>query len=208
MRTPRKSHASSSPDPYFSIEMGKAKTFTPAVGFLKEGGKTRPITARKQTKLRLIRRVKTPVKGYPYSQPRRVMPMLTDRGSEEDLDRPGYVAQRKYDGNRTIIIKDGDSVVLRSRSWKSDFADDYPRLVKAVWRIPEKRLVADADLTFFRKGTDEDEMLTALASPETKRGYDVRLLVFDPAVFFILWLGFQTWLALRVFGVRKSLDGF
>ena len=158
---------------YSSGEMGKP------VGFFKEGGKTRPITARKQTKLRIIRRVVNPVKGFPYSQPRRVNPMLADRGSEEDLDRPGYVAQRKYDGNRTIIIKDGDRVILRSRSWKNDFADDFPRLVEAVQRIPEKRLVADAELTFFRKGTEEDEMLTALASPETKRGYDVRLLVFD-----------------------------
>ena len=162
--------------------MGKAKPFTPAVGFFKSGGKTRPITARKQSKLRIVRRVVTP--GYPYTTPRQVKPMLANRGSEEDLDRPDYVAQRKYDGTRVIVIRDGDRVILRGRSWKNDFADRYPDIVEAIRRFPHKRFVADAELTFFRKGTDEDVMLTALARPETQRKYDLKLMFFD-----ILYMG-------------------
>ena len=162
--------------------MAKAKQFTPAVGFFKSGRKTRPITARKQSKLRIVRRVVTP--GYPYTTPRQVKPMLANRGSEADLDRPDYVAQRKYDGTRVIVIRDGDRVILRGRSWKNDFADRYPDLVEAIRRFPHKRFVADAELTFFKKGTDEDVMLTALARPETQKKYDLKLMFFD-----ILYLG-------------------
>ena len=74
--------------------------------------------------------------------------MLANRGTEADLDHPGYVAQRKYDGIRVIVIRDGDRVILRGRSWKNDFADRYPDLVEAIRRYPLKRFVADAAFTF------------------------------------------------------------
>ena len=178
---------------------GKTKSFTPAVGFFKgPNGKTRPITQRKQTsllqprtvtrvknapskrrskKLRIVTRVKT--KGFPYSTPRRVKPMLANRGTEKDLDRPGYIAERKYDGTRVVVIRDGDRVILRGRSWKNDFASRYPELVEEIRRFPCKQFVADAELTFFKKGTDEDVMLTALAKPSTQKLYDLKLLFFD-----------------------------
>jgi len=180
--------------------MAKAKKpFTPAVGFFKgPNGKTRPITQRKQTsllqprtvtrvknapskpqskKLRIVTRVKT--KGFPYATPRRVKPMLANRGTEKDLDRPDYIAERKYDGTRVVVIRDGDRVILRGRSWKNDFASRYPAIVEEIRRFPSKQFVADAELTFFKKGTDEDIMLTALATPETQRKYDLKLMFFD-----------------------------
>ena len=180
--------------------MAKAKKpFTPAIGFFKgPNGKTRPITQRKQTsllqprtvtrvknapskprskKLRIVTRVKT--KGFPYSTPRRVKPMLANRGTEKDLDRPGYIAERKYDGTRIVVIRDGDRVILRGRSWKNDFASRYPELVEEIRRFPCKQFVADAELTFFKKGTDEDVMLTALAKPSTQKLYDLKLMFFD-----------------------------
>jgi len=37
----------------------------------------------------------------------------------------------------------------------------------------------DSELTFFEKGTDRDVFITALANPETKRGYKSDAMVFD-----------------------------
>jgi len=148
-----------------------------ATGFYRDDeGRTRPITPPRR--VRIVRRFKT-AKGFDYRNPRRVKPMLAGEGGKEDLGRHGYVEQRKFDGTRVVVIKDGDRVILRGRSWKNDFARRYPEIVREIQRIPVDRFVADAELTFFRRGTEDDEFVTALASPETRARYDVRLMVFD-----------------------------
>lgn len=123
------------------------------------------------------RRVQNP--AYPYSRPRRVKVMLAERGSEEDIDRPSYYAQRKLDGTRCIIIKDGDRVEMRGRSWKNDYAPLFPEIVEEVRKLPVEAAVLDSELTFFEKGTDRDVFITALAGPETKKSYKSDAMVFD-----------------------------
>ena len=175
--------------------MGKKRDHgTPPVGFFKKDGKTRPITASKrrpgaqqtQTKLRIVKRIKGSTQGFPYHQIVRVEPMLGDTGTEADLSLEGYGAQRKLDGTRNITIRAEDRCILRGRSWKNDFADRYPEIVEDLKKFQDKRFVLDSELTFFEKETDTDVFITALATPETKAKYDVRLMVFD-----ILHLGDQ-----------------
>lgn len=101
-------------------------------------------------------------------------------GKEEDLKRRHtHEEQRKYDGTRSVVIKDGDTVIIRGRSWINDYAPNFPELVAEVRKIPVESCVLDAELTFFKKGTDKDVFLTALASPQTKKPYTAKLMVFD-----------------------------
>jgi bifunctional non-homologous end joining protein LigD len=109
-----------------------------------------------------------------------VKPMLAQEGKHEDLERPNYESQRKFDGTRIIIIKDGDRVVIRgARNWINDYAPKFPEVVEEVRRLPVERCILDGEMTFFKKGTDRDVFVTALANPETKKNYEAKAMVFD-----------------------------
>jgi bifunctional non-homologous end joining protein LigD len=105
--------------------------------------------------------------------------MLAETGSKEDLKRKDYWAQRKLDGTRCILIKDGDRVEMRGRSWINDYAPKFPEIVEEIRKLPVDSCVLDSELTFFKKGTDQDVFITALAGPETKKGYVAKAMVFD-----------------------------
>lgn len=104
-------------------------------------------------------------------------PMLCKDGDEAMLGRARMILQRKYDGSRVMVYKQGDSVKLLGRSFKNDFAPMYPKLTQAVRDLPCEECILDAELTFFQDGLDV--FVTALATEETKSQYDVRLVVFD-----------------------------
>jgi len=105
--------------------------------------------------------------------------MLAETGTKEDLKRKDYWAQRKLDGTRCIIIKDGDRVEMRGRSWINDYAPLFPEIVAEIRKLPVDSCVLDSELTFFKKGTDKDVFISALAKPETKKGYVAKAMVFD-----------------------------
>lgn len=105
--------------------------------------------------------------------------MLAAQGSEEDIGNPRYDEQRKYDGTRTFIIKDGDNVVMRGRSWINDYAPNFPEIVEEVRKLPVEACVLDSEITFFEKGSDRDVFISALAGPETKKGRTAKAMVFD-----------------------------
>jgi bifunctional non-homologous end joining protein LigD len=105
--------------------------------------------------------------------------MLAETGSEKDLSRRDYWAQRKLDGTRIIIIRDGDRVEIRGHSWINDYSLRFPEIVEEIRKLPVDSCVLDGELTFFEKGTDRDVFITALASPETKKGYVAKAMVFD-----------------------------
>ncbi|MFQ6095872.1 MAG: hypothetical protein ACE5NN_06985 [Candidatus Bathyarchaeia archaeon] len=118
-------------------------------------------------------------KVFPYARPRRVRPMLAETGSEEDIGRHNYYEQRKFDGTRCILIKDGDRVEMRGRTWINDYAQKFPEIVEEIRKLPVEAAVLDSELTFFKKGTDKDVFVTALANTETKKPYTAKAMVFD-----------------------------
>ncbi len=121
-----------------------------------------------------------PRTGFPYDRPRRVRPMLAEKGSSEDVKRKEMWGQRKYDGTRIIIIKNGDRIIMRGRSWINDYAPRFPKIVDDLRKLPVKRCVIEGELTFF-KGRGRDEFLTALASPNTikERAVVPKAMMFD-----------------------------
>ena len=121
-------------------------------------------------------------KPIPAQYKSRVNPMLAQEGKREDINQPKYEEQRKFDGTRIMVIKDGAKVVIRgARNWINDYAPKYPEMVEEVRQLPVARCILDGEMTFFKKGTDRDVFVTALANPETKRdlGVEAKAMLFD-----------------------------
>jgi len=116
---------------------------------------------------------------------RKIEPMLPVEGEGEDIERlHDYDTQRKYDGTRCLIYKIGNHVEMWGRSYKNDYSELFPEIVNDLRKLPVYAGVFDSELTFFKKETDQDVFLTALASPETKRDYLAKAMIFD-----VIWLG-------------------
>jgi len=106
----------------------------------------------------------------------RIRPMLASQ-NDAYLDAPGYIAQQKYDGTRCLIIKKNNSILLKGRSWKSDYAPNFPEIIKDIKKIPLNEFILDSELTFFKGG--KDVFLTALAKEESKKDYIAKCMIFD-----------------------------
>lgn len=108
----------------------------------------------------------------------RIYPMLARNNPFEDpFSEPDYVLQVKYDGSRVLAIKHRGRIYLMGRSWINDFSDRFPEIVDNLRAIPATNFILDGELTFF-KGK-RDVFVTALATPETKQQYSVKLMLFD-----------------------------
>ncbi len=65
--------------------------------------------------------------------PFRVEPMLATLATEP-FDKPGWVYEEKYDGDRILAYKEGARVLLLSRSGK-DNTSRFPTIVAAIQRL-------------------------------------------------------------------------
>jgi bifunctional non-homologous end joining protein LigD len=92
------------------------------------------------------------------------------------LEFPGYISEQKYDGTRCVIIKKGQIVRLFGRSW-NEYTSRYPKIIAEARKLRCKTCVLDSELTFFKDS--QDIFITALATPETKKNYIIKLMVFD-----------------------------
>jgi len=109
-----------------------------------------------------------------------IKPMLAD-AQKEKLKRHNtrYVLQEKFDGTRGILyIRNGKVTGLISRYCDNNFQDRFPEIVSDAKYIKTKNAVLDGEITFFKK-SGHPFFLTAAATPETKKRYEVRYMVFD-----------------------------
>jgi len=67
------------------------------------------------------------------------------------VDRPGWVAEEKYDGIRLIAYKDGREVSLITRN-DIDRTADFPGVAAAIARLPAPTLVLDGEVVIFDAG--------------------------------------------------------
>jgi bifunctional non-homologous end joining protein LigD len=112
----------------------------------------------------------------------KISPMLVQDGTKADIKAPTKRQHRKFDGTRSFVVKDFDDVqIMGSRNWVNDYGKNHPELVDAVRKLPVDRTILDAEFTFFKKGTDRDFFLNALAAKETieKEGVEAKLVIFD-----------------------------
>jgi len=80
-------------------------------------------------------------------QPEWTTPMLATLTHEHFSD-PGWLFERKLDGERALVFKHGDEVELFTRNKKS-INDTYPELVEALQRQAVQRFVADGEIVAF-----------------------------------------------------------
>jgi bifunctional non-homologous end joining protein LigD len=64
------------------------------------------------------------------------------------VDRPGVIAEEKYDGIRLIAYKEGRAVRLITRN-DIDRAADFPGVVSAIAKLPAPTLVLDGEVVIF-----------------------------------------------------------
>lgn len=79
--------------------------------------------------------------------PFRVQPMLATL-VEEPFDKPGWVYEEKYDGDRILAYKEGDRVQLLSRNAK-DRTERFPRIAAAIRNLKPLTLLLDGEVVVF-----------------------------------------------------------
>jgi bifunctional non-homologous end joining protein LigD len=90
--------------------------------------------------------------------PFRVHPMLATLVTEP-FDRPGWVYEEKYDGDRILAYKEGNGVRLLSRNQK-DRTDRFPRIAAAIGILQPVTLLLDGEVVVFdRKGVSRFQLL-------------------------------------------------
>ncbi len=68
--------------------------------------------------------------------------------SEDYFDDPDWIYERKLDGVRVVVVKQGNELQLYSRNQKV-ITDSYPELEKPLLDLSDKSLVADGEIVAF-----------------------------------------------------------
>lgn len=103
--------------------------------------------------------------------PFRVHPMLATLVAEP-FDRPGWVFEEKYDGDRVLAYKEGDRVRLLSRNEK-DLTDRFPRIARAIAKLHSQTLLLDGEVVVFDgKGVSRFELLPRIGADPVYAVFD------------------------------------
>ena len=79
--------------------------------------------------------------------PFRVHPMLASL-VKDPVNRPGWVYEEKYDGDRILAYKEADAVRLLSRNG-IDRTATFPRIAAAIRALPSRTLLLDGEVVAF-----------------------------------------------------------
>lgn len=83
-----------------------------------------------------------------------IKPQLTkDRKTFRNIELPDYIAEKKYDGERIIAIKEGNDIILQRRSGK-DATKQYPEIVEALHSF-DYDIILDGEMVVFKDGKDD-----------------------------------------------------
>lgn len=109
-------------------------------------------------------------------------PMLATLTYDHFSD-PGWIYERKFDGERALAIRDGKRTRLMSRNEK-DIGNSYPELIEALEKLPNDDFVADGEIVAFDGAVSSFSRLQQrmkLTDPEEARnsGVTVYFYLFD-----------------------------
>ncbi|MGB9012010.1 MAG: ATP-dependent DNA ligase [Aeromicrobium sp.] len=140
----------------------------------------------------------------PVMPPLRPMLAKSVKGvPKADSVEGGLSFEPKWDGFRCVVFRDGDEVILGSRSTK-DLARYFPELVEAFRRELPERIVVDGEIYLAVDGRLEFDVLSQRIHPAASR-VDM-LAEATPASFVafdLLALGDESWMD-RPFGERRA----
>ena len=127
---------------------------------------------------------------------RRIRPMLATL-VPQPFDRPGWVYEEKYDGERAIAHRHGKRVRLDSRNLR-DITRDFADIARAIGQLPGGDLVLDGEIVAF----DHHDVSRFQLLQRRALGEPIRPVF---AVFDCLERGGEGWLGSRL--TRKSSNG-
>lgn len=81
--------------------------------------------------------------------------MLCETGDLNDLKRQGFIAEKKFDGTRCLVIKEDNKVTLQNRHGII-YTRRLPELVLAMEKIPESFTI-DGEVVYINPTTGEVE---------------------------------------------------
>ena len=119
--------------------------------------------------------------ALPLKQP---LPPMEARSVDEPPSGDDWQYEPKWDGFRCIVFRDGDSVVLQSKSGKP-LTRYFPEVVENVRAIPARRFVLDAEIVVPLAGRLSFDELLLRIHPAASRirtlsaEYPAMLIVFD-----------------------------
>ena len=106
-----------------------------------------------------------PVLGLPITPP--YLPMEA-RSAAELPQGTGWQFEPKWDGFRALVFRDGDVVVLQSKSGQA-LERYFPELVAALLALAPKRFVLDTEIVILRDGHLEfDDLLQRIHPAESR----------------------------------------
>ena len=116
------------------------------------------------------------------SQPDWVAPMLATL-TDERFSSPDWLYERKLDGERCLVFRDGDGATLLSRN-KKELNDTYPELVKPLENACDRPFIADGEIVAFEGNLTSFSRLQqriGITDPDQARttGVAVTLYLFD-----------------------------
>lgn len=108
-----------------------------------------------------------------------MLAVLTD----DRFSDPDWIYERKLDGERLLVFRDGDRVRLMTRN-RHEVSDTWPELVEAVARQPVSEFVADGEVVAFDGDVTSFSRLQGrmqISDPDRARssGIAVHLYLFD-----------------------------
>src|SRR5690606_2895121 len=81
-------------------------------------------------------------------QPEWMGPMLA-KLTHDEFSARNWIYERKLDGVRCLVYKNGRTVKIYSRN-KNSMNSTYPALVKAIAAQPEEKFIADGEIVAFK----------------------------------------------------------
>ncbi|MGB8028272.1 MAG: non-homologous end-joining DNA ligase [Terracidiphilus sp.] len=107
--------------------------------------------------------------------PFRVQPMLATLVSKP-FDKPGWVYEEKYDGDRFLAYKEEDRVRLLSRNGK-DRTDRFPKIAAAIRILRPVTLLLDGEVVVFdTKGVSRFQLLQEIKGEPVYAVFDCLFL--------------------------------
>ncbi len=123
------------------------------------------------------------VAGLPQSDHPEWMALMLAVLTDDRFSDPDWVFERKLDGERLVVFRDGDRIRLMTRN-RNTVNDTYPELVAALDAQPAQEFVADGEVVAFDGDVTSFSRLQGrmqITDPDKARasGIAVRLYLFD-----------------------------
>src|SRR5436189_5969574 len=86
---------------------------------------------------------------YKNAMPSFIKPMLAQLTDKRFSDKQ-WIFERKLDGERCLLFKKGNKIILKSRNDKI-LNDSYPEIVEAIQKLNMPECILDGEIVAFKK---------------------------------------------------------